>query len=415
MTNNIFWIDTKHDVKKSYNDLLNDINEASVAYPYIKQEETYNMFLYLLINIIHDIDTIIIDHDVKEKELELLNINQENINKVILLDSKITFTFKDIFFLFKGSKSKWQLSLFTSGTTGTPKKINHDIKNLIRNVRLSEKYTSNIWGFAYNATHYAGLQVFFQAFMNKNPMINIFDIKIIDIEQLLFDYKITNISATPTYYRSLSPMLTKKNKNVQHITLGGEKFDGDIQKTLACFFVNTKFHNIYASTEAGSLLNSNGESFSIPHQLKTKIKISESNELLIHYSLLGKSNAIKVEADWYNSGDIIEKINEDNFLIKGRKSDIINVGGYNVSPSEVENLIRKNKSVFDVLVRGRSNKLTGNIIVADVVRKDDTPELELKNQILLDLNNNLQNYKIPRIFTFVDEIKKSRTGKIIRK
>ena len=65
--------------------------------------------------------------------------------------------------------------MFTSGTTGQPKKVVHSIQTLTRSVRRGEKYNNQIWAYAYNPTHMAGLQVFFQAFENLNTLINVFN------------------------------------------------------------------------------------------------------------------------------------------------------------------------------------------------------------------------------------------------
>ena len=72
-----------------------------------------------------------------------------------------------------GSNSK--LIMFTSGTTGVPKSIEHSMESLTRNIKIDTKFLNNVWGFAYNPTHMAGIQVFFQAFFNKNTIVKIFE------------------------------------------------------------------------------------------------------------------------------------------------------------------------------------------------------------------------------------------------
>ncbi|EXY57916.1 putative O-succinylbenzoate-CoA ligase domain protein, partial [Bacteroides fragilis str. 3986T(B)10] len=46
----------------------------------------------------------------------------------------------------------------------------------------------------------AGLQVFFQAFANKNALINVFNKNRVEVYELLSEYHVTHISATPTFY-----------------------------------------------------------------------------------------------------------------------------------------------------------------------------------------------------------------------
>lgn len=52
----------------------------------------------------------------------------------------------------------------------------------------------------------AGLQVFFQAFANKNALINVFNKNRVEVYELLSEYHVTHISATPTFYRLLLPV-----------------------------------------------------------------------------------------------------------------------------------------------------------------------------------------------------------------
>lgn len=64
---------------------------------------------------------------------------------------------------------------------GKPKKVIHSVMTLTRTVRIAERYKDKIWAFAYNPTHMAGLQVFFQALSNCNTLINVFNASRTDI------------------------------------------------------------------------------------------------------------------------------------------------------------------------------------------------------------------------------------------
>ena len=77
--------------------------------------------------------------------------------------------------------SRSEITIFTSGTTGQPKKVIHSVMTLTRTVRIAERYKDKIWAFAYNPTHMAGLQVFFQALSNCNTLINVFNASRTDI------------------------------------------------------------------------------------------------------------------------------------------------------------------------------------------------------------------------------------------
>lgn len=409
MNKKIFFVN--NNIKYTYDDLISDLVKTKNIPEIIIEKDTYKIFLYLIISMITEKEILILDSDLSDREIEKLNINKDCSGKIeVSLDVNSLIKLDTLFD--KLLHSTWKLTLFSSGTTGTPKKVVHTLQSLTKFIRISEKRKNDVWGFAYNPTHIAGIQVFLQAFFNQNSIINLFGIEPSKVKKLIETYKITNISATPTFYRLLIGEL-KGNKfhSVNYITFGGEKFLVDLAEDIRQIFPNAKIKNIYASTEAGSIFISEGENFIVQEEVKNFIKI-ENNELILHKSLLASIENIKIEGDWFNTGDYVQIISKDPLIITfvGRKSDIINVGGYNVSPLEVEEVICSHPKVVFAKVYGKKNKVTQNIIVADVVSNDDLSEEELKNF----LKDKLQVFKIPRIINFVSEIELTRTGKIKR-
>ena len=95
-----------------------------------------------------------------------------------------------------------------------------------------------------------------------------------------------------------------------------------------------------------------------------------------------------------------------------RKNEMINVGGYKVNPSEVEEIIRSCKGVQDVTVFSKTNRLIGNVVCCEIVREDlSLTELSIRRF----LADKLQEFKIPRVIKFVETLQTTRTGKILRK
>lgn len=309
-------------------------------------------------------------------------------------------------------KSKSKITLFTSGTTGQPKKITHSISNLFREVRRGKKFKENIWAFAYNPTHIAGLQVFFQALSNKNTIHNIFEYSKNDIINIINEYNITNISATPTFFRLLVP-LKYPLESIKNVSLGGEKSSPELIEKINDSFPNAKILNIYASTEAGTLFSTSGNSFQILPANKNLIKII-NGELLIHKSLIGEQMNIKFEEVWYKTGDMVEIINPETneFVFSSRKNEMINVGGNKVNPIEVETLIDNIPEVKKSFVFGKPNSILGNILHVKIQLRShvDITELSIKQY----LNNNLEKYQIPRRIEFVKHLTLTRSGKLKR-
>ena len=73
------------------------------------------------------------------------------------------------------------------------------------------------------------------------------------------------------------------------------------------------------------------------------------------------------DADGFvSTGDVVT-IAGDRVLFKGRASGVVNVGGTNVWPEQVETLLRTHDAVLDAVVTARSNPMSGAILTARVV------------------------------------------------
>ena len=318
-----------------------------------------------------------------------------------ILGKKQVKTFEDIVSIVKESST--EVSLQTGGTTGLPQTVIHDIQTLIRYVRPSSE--DDVWGFAYHSEHIAGMQVFFQAFMNGNTMVNLFAKRRDYILAQINKYQITHLSATPTFYRCLLP--TESCSSVHRVTTGGERLDWDLYEQLVKMFPNARIRNVYALTEAGTVLTSHGKYFSIPEWLKDKIMIKD-NLLWLHQSLLGRG--VKFKGNWYNTGDQVERVNEQEFQFVARQGVNVSIGGYTVNPIIIEELIRQIEGIKDVRVYTRHNSVLGNVLLADIVVTREITEDEIKEW----LKDRVMEYSIPTVFYFVDEIKMNWAGKVTR-
>ncbi|MFJ7735970.1 class I adenylate-forming enzyme family protein [Lysinibacillus sp. NPDC097287] len=402
----------------TYEQLLVDLNKRKVgfAYVYVKDNHPYEVFLAIIHSLLYDYPIEVLDGDFSEKEMSELAIDANAITRINKIEDR--FNFYDMDEIVRRIKEidKGHLTLYTSGTTGRPKKVSHSFLTLTRNVKMHRKFENDVWAFAYNPTHMAGLQVLFQAFLNQNTLIYIFGESMKKVSELLEEYEVTNISATGTFYRNVLPYLQKNTyQMVKRVTFGGEKFDLFLEEKLKAVFPNAKMRNIYASTEAGSLFAAQSDTFEIREEHRQWVKITTQQELCIHRSLLGQSASLSLEDEWFHTGDLVEMIDGTHFKFLSRQSDMINVGGYKVNPLEVENLLVQVPGVIDIVVKSKKNSVTGELLVADVIKSDDADEKELKKEIKQFAATHLQEWKVPRIIKFVDELPITRTGKKVRK
>jgi acyl-coenzyme A synthetase/AMP-(fatty) acid ligase len=367
------------------------------------------LFLNLIKALIHNKDVTLLDQDFTDSEIILL-VGKKYTEDVAPVEGLGLDCFKSYLKLIIESKS--QITIYTSGTTGLPKKVVHTVNSLTREIKTGQKFDSSIWGLTFNATHMAGLQVFFQALFNCNTLIDLSNMDSTTVNQLILKHKISHISATPTFYRLLNNKDIIFN-DVKSVTLGGEKSDDNLYKLVKRMFPFAKVKNIYASTEAGALLSSENDFFYIPERLKDKIVVNK-NVLYVHDSLLGQIPNLLIENGWYCSGDVIEwKPNSNHyFKLIGKSNEMINVGGYKVNPHEVESELRNIDGIEHVFVFGKANSVIGNLICAEVVLEKGAEIEEAKIKDILRMK--LQQFKIPRKIFFVEKLNLNRTGKISR-
>jgi len=392
--------------------LIDDINNTSIYNPYCKSADYYTVFKQIILSLLIDEEIILLDSDFTESELINLTghsdfaefIKPVDKSKVPILGNQ-----KELITKLSTSPENWKITLFTSGTTGIPKSVSHDFKSIMRFVKVTERNKESIWGFAYNPTHMAGIQVFFQALLNGNSIIRLFGLDTKDIYTEINNNGITHISATPTFYRLLLPY-NETFPSVVRITSGGEKFNEKTFKQLNEIFPNAKITNVYASTEAGTLFASQNDIFNVRPEYESLIHI-ENNELLIHSSLMGRTETNIDE--WYNTGDEIEIVSKNplKFRFVNRKSEMINVGGYKVNPLEVEEAILTLSGIKNVRVYPKQNSVLGNIICCEVVANSNQIT---ESSIRTFLQSKIQEFKIPRIIRFVEELSTTRTGKLKR-
>jgi len=118
-------------------------------------------------------------------------------------------------------------------------------------------------------------------------------------------------------------------------------------------------------------------------------------------------------APWFRTGDIVT-IDDGGFVrIVDRIKELIITGGFNVAPSEVEDVIRQHPDVADCAVVGLPDEHSGEQVVAAVVLQ---PGASLDPEaIRTAVRDRLTPYKVPRRVVEVDDLPRSLIGKVIRR
>jgi long-chain acyl-CoA synthetase len=116
--------------------------------------------------------------------------------------------------------------------------------------------------------------------------------------------------------------------------------------------------------------------------------------------------------NFFRTGDIGVMDSRGYVKIVDRKKDMILVSGFNVYPSEIEEVISTHPKVLEVATIGVPDEKSGEVPKLFVVKKDQSLTTE---EILAFAKENLTGYKRPRYVEFIDELPKSNVGKILRK
>jgi len=141
--------------------------------------------------------------------------------------------------------------------------------------------------------------------------------------------------------------------------------------------------------------------------------VVRGENVMLGYHNQPEATAEAMRNGWYHTGDL-GKVDEDGyFTIVDRKKDMLIVGGLNVYPREVEEVLYKHPAVADAAVIGAHDPLRGEEVVAVVVLKPGASATarELREYC----RQNLANYKVPRRIIFRDMLPRSDTGKILKR
>ncbi len=404
-----FFIDSLRDVCISWQTLLERLATPRRYSSLCQSDDAYTIVEHIIVSMLAAEPIVLMDYDMSPEEQRA--VLETSGLSIVEKDIQLTrFDSKDnLLAALREASPEWSITLFTSGTTGRPKRVSHSFASITRAVRRGEKHCDDVWGLAYNTTHMAGIQVIMQALVNGNSMVRLFGLSPEQVLSGINRYEVTNLSATPTFYRLLLGQ-SAVCPTVNRLTSGGEAFDAATLQRLQTIFPNAKITNVYASTEFGALFASEGRDFVVKNGLQHLIRVDDS-ELLVHKSLLGES--MVVDGEWYRTGDVVEVLREEPMTLRfvSRKTDMINVGGYKVNPAEVEDVFRQHDSVRDVRVYAKANSVVGHIVCAEVVRSTH----ELNESLLRSfLSERLQEFKVPRMIRFVDALSTTRSGKVKR-
>lgn len=332
--------------------------------------------------------------------------------------------------------------LYTSGTTGKPKGAMLSYRNLYCNARDVADYLG-INEHDRVITVLPMFHVFCLTVSLNAPLMNGGTLVIIpkfspkEVFHVARKYDITLFAGVPTMFNYLLQYPEGKAEDFQSLRFcisGGsampiallknfeEKFNVIVSEGygLSEAAPVTCFNPIDRPRKPGSI----GKSIihvenKVVNELGEEVPPGEVGELIVKgpnvmkgYYKLPEETAATIKDGWLYTGDLARMDDEGYFYIVDRKKDMVIVGGFNVYPREVEEVLFAHPDIAEVAVIGAPDPNLGEVIRCFVVSK----QASLTEEELIDYCiERLAKYKVPKSIDFMEELPKNTTGKILRR
>lgn len=307
--------------------------------------------------------------------------------------------------------TRWRL--FTSGTTGAPKPVDHSLSSLSRTVRSSSS-TANPrrWGLLYEPTRMAGIQVVLQSLLAGDHLLDATGLPDLPARlRWLAAGSIDSLSATPTLWRQILQSADPGALGLRQITLGGEIADQRVLDALTRAFPDARVRHIFASTETGAAFTVSDGLEGFPRSYldwaPSGIRLDVRDGVLFveapHTSAAGPDG-------FASTGDLVT-VTDDRVLFLGRASGIVNVGGVKVAPEQVEHALREHADVFDAVVKSKRNPFSGWILTAEVVPAPGADLGGLPARLRAEIGDQFGSAHAPASIKVVAQLATTPTGK----
>ncbi|MEW6187009.1 MAG: class I adenylate-forming enzyme family protein [Thermodesulfobacteriota bacterium] len=357
-----------------------------------------------------------------------------------------------------GSEDDTAVILFTSGTSGRPKGVMLTHRNLITCAFRSGATLAR--GLALTASSSPVLDRSNNQYMLiVAPLFHIMAIEQMvagvflgrgcillktfnpqEILDLIQQGVLYGLTGTPTmYWLLLNKTSIRESKilNLRRLGFGAAPMAPDLLKELREVFPSARLRNGYGLTEAPSIsalpdlyMETHPTSVGKP-TLCTEVKIVDPEtreevgihsvgELAVRGALVTKGyykapeeTAKVYHQGWFFTGDMAYRDAEGFISLVGRSREMINRGGENVYPVEVENVLHLHPKILDVAVFGLPDPVMASIVVCAVIPRPGTGKITLQ-EIQADCRDQLASYKIPQKVFFLREMPTNPGGKVMK-
>ena len=298
------------------------------------------------------------------------------------------------------SKEHAGLVLFSTGTTGRPKAILHDLTVFLKRFETPRPSLKTLNFLLFD--HIGGLNTLLHTLFNKGTIVAPKSRSVEHILETCKEHQIEVLPTTPTFLRMMlmSGLIPDSiTESLKIITYGTERMDQPTLDALCKLLPNVDFRQTFGMSELGIVRVKSEARNSLYMKIggegiETRV-VDSVLEIRSKMRMLGYLNAESPfdEDGWYNTKDIVE-VRNGYYRITGRTSEVINVGGLKFMASEVERVALQFKGVELAKAEGKINPITGQHV--ELIVQSASNIIIDKLKLKLFLNNILPKHMLPK-------------------
>lgn len=330
--------------------------------------------------------------------------------------------------------------IYTSGTSGSPRAVVHAHRAIwARQMMMQGWYGMGpqdrlCHAGAFNWTYTLGTGLMDPWTMGATALIPGDGITPEHLPLLLKRHDATIFAAAPGVYRKLLNAGTLPDMpKLRHGLSAGEKLSDTLRKSWQTA-TGTSIFEAYGMSECSTFVSGcpdhpvpsstlgrpqNGRRVAIlgpdgpvPLGEEGTIAIHRGDPgLMLEYLGAPEDTAAKFQGDWFVTGDQGMMDDQGHITYLGRADDMMNAGGYRVSPMEVEAVVNAFPGVTQSAVTDIEVKADARLIMAFYTGPAPLPEAELAAHA----SQHLARYKCPRGFFHVETLPAGANGKLLRR
>lgn len=257
------------------------------------------------------------------------------------------------------------LVLFSTGTTGRPKAILHDLTFFLRRFDTPRPTQRTINFLLFD--HIGGINTLLHTLFNRGVVIAPGARTVEAVLEAARLHAAEVLPTTPTFLRMMlmsGAVPQQVPASLKLITYGTERMDQGTLEALCRLLPDVDFRQTFGMSELGIVRVKSEARDSLfmkigGEGIETRV-VDDVLQIRSASRMLGYLNAASpFDAEgWYDTRDIVET-KGDYIRVTGRTSDVINVGGLKFMASEVERVALAFAGVAQVDVRARANPITG--------------------------------------------------------